>query len=106
MVDVRRRFELYVALTRILKPDLAAYLIEHLAEVEREPDFQRHNRERFEANPAAIYNLYAELRSRLGRVHTTTLFEMLDPLEWANVATEPEGATVAAAVGGGEDGNR
>ena len=105
MVDIRRRFELYVALTKIL--EFAAYLIEHLAEIKRDPTFQRYNRDRFESNPGAIYNLYAVMRSRIGEVHATTLFEMLDPLGWAPEGSPSEHASVvAAAAHGGDHGGR
>ena len=83
MVDVRRRCELYVALTRMLAPELAAYLMRHFEEVERNPEYQRHNRQRFEANPAVMYRLYASMGSRIGFEHVATVFEMLDPLGWA-----------------------
>jgi hypothetical protein len=104
MVSIRRRFELYVALRRLLKPDTAAYLLQHLEEIERDPEFQRHNRRRFESNPATIYNLYAALRSRIGEVHATTLFEMLDPLGWA--ADDGHGALVAGEATGSDHGRR
>jgi hypothetical protein len=107
MVGIRRRFELYVALRKILTPESAAYLVEHLAEIERDPVFQRHNRDRFEANAAAIYNLYAVMRSQIGEVHTTALFEMLDPLGWAaEAATSEPARAVAAAGNGGDHGGR
>ena len=109
MVDIRRRFELYVALTKILEPELAAYLMQHLEEIERDPVFQRYNRDRFEANPAAIFNLYAVMRSRIGQPHTSTLFEMLDPLGWSSEgpsSDDSNAATVAAATAGGDHGRR
>ena len=107
MVVIRRRFELYVALTKLLRPDLAAYLMQHLEEIERDPAFQRFNRDRFEANPAAIYHLYAALRSRIGQTQTTTLFEMLDPLGWSGDgagSADRSGDLVAATASGGDHG--
>lgn len=108
MVDIRRRFELYVALTKLLKPELAPYLIQHLEEIERDPASQRFNRDRFEASPAAIYNLYAVMRARIGQTHTTTLFEMLDPLGWSSGApgAHTDAASVAASTAGGDHGGR
>jgi hypothetical protein len=106
MVNVHRRFELYVALRKTLTHEVASYLVEHLTEVERDPELQRHNRARFEANAPAIYNLYAEMRSRIGEAHTKTLFEMLDPLEWGDGADAGEHGQVAATAAGSEHGDR
>jgi hypothetical protein len=108
MVDIRRRFELYVALTKILKPEIAAFLMQHLQEIERDPAFQRWNRDRIEANPAAIYSLYAVMRSRIGQTHTTTLFEMLDPIGWSSEVPSdgPDIAPVAAGAVGDDHGGR
>ena len=104
MVSVSRRFELYVALRRILQSDSAAYLMQHFEEIEHDPALQRHNRERFEANPAAIYDLYAAMRSRIGEEHVTTLFEMLDPLGWTDQRRASE--SVAGSGVGSDHGDR
>jgi hypothetical protein len=104
MVSIGRRFELYVALRRILQPDTAAYLMQHFEQIERDPALQRHNRQRFEANAAGIYGLYAAMRSRIGEEHVTTMFEMLDPLGWAGQSRVFE--SVAGSGDGSDHGDR
>jgi hypothetical protein len=103
MVSIRRRFELYVALAEILSAETSAYLIQHLAEIEQNADYQRYNHERFERRPAPLYNLYAVMRSQIGEEHTLTLFEMLDPIGWGS--SDGAGA-VAAVTEGGDHGDR
>lgn len=103
MVDVRRKFDLYVALRKVLHAELAACLVWELEQVERTPSLYRRNHERFRDKPAPAYSLYEQFNARIGREHTVTMFEMLDPIGWAGLDA-PDNGAVAAATPGGEHG--
>jgi hypothetical protein len=57
MVDVRRKFDLYVALRKILQAELAAWLLWELQEIERTPSLDRRNHERFRDKPGPVLAL-------------------------------------------------
>ncbi len=103
MVDIRRKFDLYVALRKILHKELAAWLLWELSVIEERPDLQRRNNERFRTDPASVYALYAEFTWRIGREPTVTMLEMLDPIGWG-VAGESTGPSFAANDAGGDHG--